>query len=102
MDLDVARYPLTVDDKDSILKIAAGDVAASARVDYLNLLAGIGNQSDYQVALPDMGNKLFCHLRLHVLLTRWRVCAGKKLFLFRWYPGSFFIYDVFYLPAPFF
>jgi len=44
MDLDVACYPLTVDDKDSILKITAGDIAASARVNHSKLPTAVSTQ----------------------------------------------------------
>jgi hypothetical protein len=91
MYLDVSGCCLAVDGEDSILKIAAGGVAASARVDYVNLLATVGSQFCNQLVLPDTGNQLFCNLCFHLICTRLRVVLGKKLSWVRWCPSSFFV-----------
>ena len=78
MYLDVADCCLAVDGEDSILKIAAGSVTDSARVDYVNLLAIVRSQFCNQLVLPDTGDELFCNLCFHLICTRLRVVTGKK------------------------
>jgi hypothetical protein len=79
MYLDVSGCCLAVDGEDSILKIAAGGVTASARVDYVNLLTIVGSQFGNQIVVPDTGNQLFCNLCFHVVGKRLRVRVGKKI-----------------------
>lgn len=79
MYLNVSGCRLAVDGEDSILKIAAGCIAVSARVDYVNLFAIVSSQFCNQLVSPDMGNELFCNLCFHVLFTRLRVCEVKKI-----------------------
>jgi len=97
--LDVPGYLTAVYDEDGILKVTAGGVAASARVDYGNLFTIGGNQFGYRLALPDTGNEFLCDLCIHVLLHDCVYVKSKNLALFRWYPDSLLVDDMFYLPA---